>query len=52
MPPPNSFVCRPSSFAARTMPAESGGYDPTNTTSGLVAWMARTIGVKSAVFGG
>ena len=52
MPPPNSLVCRSSSLAARTIPAESGGYDATKTASGLVAWMALMIGVKSVVLGG
>ena len=45
MAPPNSLVLRPVSVAARTMPTESGGYDASSTASGLVAWMARTIGV-------
>ena len=50
--PPNSCVLRPTSVAARTIPTESGGYDASRTTSGLVARMARTTGVKSTVEGG
>src|SRR6185295_8361232 len=42
--PPKSCVRRPISVAARTIPTESGGYDASRTTSGFVAWMARTIG--------
>ena len=45
MPPPKSLGWSPTSCAARSMPTESGGYEATNTTSGLVALMARTIGV-------
>jgi hypothetical protein len=45
MPPPKSLGCSPTSRAARSMPTESGGYEATNTMSGLVALMARTIGV-------
>ena len=45
MPPPKSFGCSETSWAARSMPTESGGYDATKRTSGLTALMARTIGV-------
>ena len=34
------------------MPAESSGNDAISTTSGLAAWIARTIGEKSVVAGG
>ena len=52
MPPPKILGWRPTSWAARSMPTESGGYEATNTTSGFVALIARTIGVKSVVLGG
>ena len=45
IPPPNIFAFSPTSLAARIMPTESGGYDATNTRSGLVAWILRTMGV-------
>jgi hypothetical protein len=45
MPPPKILGCSPTSCAARSMPTESGGYEATNTTSGFVALIARTIGV-------
>ena len=45
MPPPNILGSSPTSCAARIMPVESGGYEATKTMSGLVALIARTIGV-------
>ena len=45
MPPPTILGCRPTSWIARSMLTESGGYEATNRMSGLVALMARTIGV-------
>ncbi len=45
--PPIAFGLNPSSFTARTMPTESGGYEQTTTRSGLAAAIARTIGAKS-----
>ena len=46
------FGLNPSSFTARTMPTESGGYEQTTTRSRLAAAIARTIGAKSVVAGG
>jgi len=49
---PKIFGVSPTSCAARTIPAESGGYEYTATMSGFVALIARTMGVKSTVLGG
>jgi len=54
IPPPNSLTLSPTpiSLSARTIAADSDGYEATNTTSGLVARMARIIEEKSTVLGG
>ena len=54
MPPPIIFTVgpTPSSFTARTIAADSAGYEQMNTMSGLAARTARMIEEKSTEFGG
>jgi hypothetical protein len=54
MPPPMIFTVgpTPSSFTARTIATDSGGYEQMNTMSGLAARTARMIDEKSTRFGG
>ena len=54
MPPPISLTEGPTpiSFTARTIAADSLGYDMTNTMSGFALRTARIIDEKSTVFGG
>ena len=54
MPPPSILTQDPMpiSLTERMIALESDGYDATNTTSGLVARMARISAEKSTVLGG
>ena len=52
MAPPHIFGLKPISLIVLIMPTVSSGYEQITTRSGLRAWIARTIGVKSIVTGG